>query len=85
MIDRRLVCGCLTPVFYYNLRRGVVAMPIDSNHGRRLLSQFTDSNLDVAILVGRCHSSPITGIPQPRADLASLVCEARGGIKDDTA
>lgn len=84
MIDRRLVCGCLTPVFYYNLRRGVVAMPIDSNHGRRLLSQLTDSNLDIAFPAERCHSFPIIGIPQPRAVLASLLGEARGGIKDDT-
>lgn len=40
--------AALLRVFYCNLRRGVVAMPIDPKCNRYILSQLTDGDLDIA-------------------------------------
>jgi hypothetical protein len=50
LYDRQVVSfvAALLRVFYCNLRRGVVAMPIDPKRSWFILSQLTNCDLDIA-------------------------------------
>jgi hypothetical protein len=76
-----LFVAALLPVFYRKLKRGVVAMPVDSDHRKCICCGLDNGDIDIAFIGREVVTQLLRVVARPRAGLVFMLKEARGGVK----